>query len=126
MEKFEWKVEKDVFYFNYLEMASTVEEAQEQANFVRSQLAKPEIKKFLNDNRNVTSVAAPEVGAVWGELMATVSSQVEKNATIAPSASLKMQLNRISKQSGTYDSVRAFTDINQALDFMEVPDFKLS
>ncbi len=46
MEKFEWKVEKDVFYFNYLEMASTVEEAQEQANFVRSQLAKPESRNF--------------------------------------------------------------------------------
>ncbi|TSB47493.1 hypothetical protein [Alkalicoccobacillus porphyridii] len=126
MKKYDYKVEGDVFYFNYLEMASTVEEAQEQANFVRSQLSKPAISKFLNDNRNITAVAAPEVGAVWGELMGWVSTNVEKNATIAPNTSLKMQLNRLSKTAGTYESVRAFTDVQQALEFVGVPSLELS
>ncbi|MCM2676397.1 hypothetical protein [Alkalicoccobacillus plakortidis] len=126
MANYEYKVEGDVFYFKYLEMASTAAEAQEQADFVRSQISKPGIKKFLNDNRNVTSVASPEVSAVWGELMGWLSTRIEKNATITPSASLKMQLNRLSKTSGSYDMVRAFTDIDQALEFVGISDAKIS
>lgn len=126
MANYEYKIEGDVFYFKYLEMATTAAEAQEQADFVRSQISKPGIKKFLNDNRNVTTVASPEVSAVWGELMGWLSSRIEKNATITPSASLKMQLNRLSKTSGSYDSVRAFTDINQALEFVDLTNAKIS
>ncbi|MEN0645427.1 hypothetical protein MKY91_19865 [Alkalicoccobacillus gibsonii] len=126
MSKYEYKVEGDVFYFKYLEMASTAAEAQDQADFVRSQIDKPGIKKFLNDNRNVTSVANPEVSAIWGELMGWLSTKIEKNATITPSASLKMQLNRLSKTAGTYDTVRAFTDIDQALEFVGISDAKIS
>ncbi|MDQ0209085.1 hypothetical protein [Alkalicoccobacillus murimartini] len=126
MANYEYKIEGDVFYFKYLEMATTPAEAQEQADFVRSQISKPGIKKFLNDNRNVTTVASPEVSAVWGELMGWLSTRIEKNATITPSASLKMQLNRLSKTSGSYDSVRAFTDINQALEFVDLTNAKIS
>lgn len=126
MEKYAYKVEGDVFYFIYLEMASTVAEAQEQANFVRSQLSKPAINKFLNNNRQITSVAPPEISAVWGELMSWVAVNVDKSATIAPSSSLQMQLNQLSKTVGTYESVRAFIDVDQALEFVGAPVFKLS
>lgn len=126
MADYEYKVEGDVFYFNYLKMASTDAEAHEQADLVRSLISKPHIKKFLNDNRSVTTVANPEVSSVWVELMAWVSRNVEKNATIASSESLKMQLNRISKTAGTYDNVRAFTDVKEALEFVGMSDTKIN
>lgn len=125
MAKFETKIKDDVFYFKYLEMAATVEEAKEQAAFVKSELSKPGIKKFLNDNSHIKTVAKPEVSEIWGELMEWVASNVDKNATITPNVTLKMQLNRLSKKAGTYESVRAFTDLDQALAFIGAPDFKM-
>ncbi|WYP26505.1 hypothetical protein NSQ54_19610 [Alkalihalobacillus sp. FSL W8-0930] len=126
MADYEYKIEGDVFYFNYLKMATTDAQAHEQADLVRSLLSKPHIKKFLNDNRSVTTVANPEVSSVWVELMSSVSKHVEKNATIASSDALKMQLNRISKTAGTYDNVRAFTDVNEALEFVGIPNAKIN
>lgn len=125
MQKYETKVYKDVFYFKYNVMADTVEEAKQQAEDVKRGLSQPGITKFLNDNSNIQTVAKPEVNEVWGELMKWVAGNVEKNATIAPNVTLKMQLNRLSKASGTYDSVRAFTSLEEALQFMDVPEMKI-
>lgn len=125
MEKYEVKVYKDVLYFKYNKMADSVSEAQQQASEVKRLLSQPNVKKFLNDNSNIQTVAKPEVNEVWGELMGWVGSNIERNATIAPNVTLKMQLNRISRSAGTYDSVRAFTSLDEALNFMGIPDFKL-
>lgn len=125
MEKYEVKVYKDVLYFKYNKMADSVSEAQQQAAEVKRVLSQPGVRKFLNDNSNIQTVAKPEVNEVWGELMGWVGSNIERNATIAPNVTLKMQLNRISRSAGTYDSVRAFTSLDEALNFMGIPDFKL-
>ena len=125
MEKYEVKVYKDVLYFKYNKMADSVSEAQQQASEVKRLLSQPGVRKFLNDNSNIQTVAKPEVNEVWGELMGWVGSNIERNATIAPNVTLKMQLNRISRSAGTYDSVRAFTSLDEALNFMGIPDFKL-
>ncbi|AUJ25545.1 hypothetical protein CAI16_10130 [Virgibacillus dokdonensis] len=126
MAKYEMKVYKDVLYFNYFEMAGTKEEAEKHANAVKEVLQKPEIKKFLNDNSKIIGVAKPEVNMVWGKFMEWVSSNIEKNATVAPSVALKMQLNRLSRTAGTYDSIRAFTKLDEALEFMGIPEFKIN
>lgn len=125
MAKYEIKVYKDVLYFNYLEMAETVAEAKEHAGEAKRALQQPGIKKFLNDNSNIKGVAKPEVNEVWGELMKWVSSNIEKNATVAPNVALKMQLNRLSRSAGTYDTIRAFTNLQEALAFMDIPEFKI-
>ncbi|SFM13927.1 hypothetical protein [Salibacterium qingdaonense] len=125
MEKYETKTYKDVFYFKYNEMAETVEEAKQQADVVRRAINQPGIHKFLNDNSNIHSVAKPEVNEVWSELMSWVSDNVEKNATVAPNVALKMQLNRLSKKAGTYERVRAFTTLEDALQFMDIPEMKI-
>ncbi|GAA0368682.1 hypothetical protein [Bacillus horti] len=125
MAKYETKVYKDVFYFKYNEMAETVAEASQQAAEVKKALSQPNITKFLNDNSNIKTVAKPEVNEVWGELMKWVSENVEKNATIASNVTLKMQLNRLSKESGTYESIRAFTNLEEALEFMGIPEMTL-
>ncbi|WP_067839691.1 hypothetical protein [Amphibacillus sediminis] len=125
MAKYESKEHKDVFYFKYNEMATTIEEAKQQADFVRSQLQKPQIKKFLIDNSAITTVAKPEVNEVWGQLMQDVFNYIEKSATIAPNVTLKMQLNRLSRSSGTFDTVKAFTDVNEGLKFLDVEDMEI-
>ncbi|MFU0789990.1 hypothetical protein [Virgibacillus proomii] len=125
MAKYEIKVYKDVLYFNYFEMAETVAEAKEHAAEAKRALQQPGIKKFLNDNSNIKGVAKPEVNEVWGELMKWVSSNIEKNATVAPNVALKMQLNRLSRSAGTYDTIRAFTNLQEALVFMGIPEFKI-
>ncbi|MFD2706907.1 hypothetical protein [Salibacterium lacus] len=125
MEKYETKTYKDVFYFKYNEMAETVEEAKQQAEVVRRAINQPGINKFLNDNSNIHSVAKPEVNEIWSELMSWVSDNVEKNATVAPNVALKMQLNRLSKEAETYERVRAFTTLEDALQFMDIPEMKI-
>ncbi|SFP31884.1 hypothetical protein [Salibacterium halotolerans] len=125
MPKYETKTYKDVLYFKYNEMAESAEEAKQQAEEVRRVLRQPGINKFLNDNSNIHAVAKPEVNEVWGELMSWVSDNIEKNATVAPNVTLKMQLNRLSKKAGTYERVRAFTTLEDALQFMDVPEMKI-
>ncbi|EZH65592.1 hypothetical protein DH09_14915 [Bacillaceae bacterium JMAK1] len=118
MKNIELKIEGNVLHFKYLEMATTVEEAKEQADYVKSELMKPSVRFFLNDNSEINQVAKPEVNEVWGELMGWVAQNIEKTATIAPGATLKMQLNRLSRTAGTYEHVRAFTNKEQALAFI--------
>ncbi|UOQ84478.1 hypothetical protein [Gracilibacillus salinarum] len=124
MSTYESKEYKDVFYFQYKVMASTVEQAKQEANYVRTQIQKPHIKKFLNDNSLIQTVAKPEVNEVWGQLMQDVASHVEKNATIAPNVTLKMQLNRLSRSAGTKDSVKAFTTLEDASKFLGVEEME--
>ncbi|UOQ48943.1 hypothetical protein MUN88_02040 [Gracilibacillus caseinilyticus] len=124
MSTYESKEYKDVFYFKYKVMASTVEQAKQEANYVRTQLQKPHIKKFLNDNSLIQTVAKPEVNEVWGQLMQDVANHVEKNATIAPNVTLKMQLNRLSRSAGTKDSVKAFTTLEEASKFLGVEEME--
>lgn len=125
MAKYEMKIYKDVLYFNYYEMAETVEEAQQQAMEVKSVLSQPDVTKFLNDNRAIQKVSSPEVNKIWGELMSWIGSNIEKNATIANNEIWKNQLNRLSKSAGAYDSVRAFSSLEESLEFLGIPDFKL-
>ncbi|MGG3571142.1 hypothetical protein ABES25_12205 [Bacillus gobiensis] len=125
MEKFEMKIYNDVFYFKYNEMATTVEEAKQQAEVVKKELSDPKITKFLNDNSNIKTVASQEVNEVWGELMAWVGQNVEKNATVAPNMALKMQLNRLSRTAGTIDKIKAFTTVEEAMEFLDISDMKL-
>lgn len=125
MQKYETKIYNEVFYFKYNEMATTVEEAKQQAEVVKKSLSDPKITKFLNDNSNIKSVASPEVNEVWGELMEWVGKNVEKNATVAPNMALKMQLNRLSRTAGTIDKIKAFTSVEEAMEFLDVPDMKL-
>ncbi|SEO11983.1 hypothetical protein SAMN04488134_10421 [Amphibacillus marinus] len=124
MSKYEYKEYKDVFYFNYKEMAQTVAEAKQQADFVRSQLQKPTVKKFLNDNSLIQGVATQDVNQVWGELMQDIAKYVEKTATVAPNVTLKMQLNRLSRSAGTYESLKAFTSVGEAKTFLGVEDME--
>jgi biotin carboxyl carrier protein len=125
MDKYEMKIYQDVFYFKYYEMATTAKEARQQAEEVKKWLGQPQIKKFLNDNSNIKTVANPEVNEVWGELMAWVGKNVEKNATVAPNTALKMQLNRLSRTAGTIHKIKAFTTVEEAMKFLEVPEMKL-
>lgn len=125
MEKFEWKIYNDVFYFKYKEVVTSVEEARQLMAFVQQKLADPKITKFLNDNSDIKTIATPEVNEVWGELMAWVGKNVEKNATVAPIMALKMQINRLSREAGTIDKIKAFTSVKEAMEFLDVPDMKL-
>ncbi len=125
MEKYEMKIYKDVLFFKYNEMAETVEEAQRQAMEVKRILSQPNVTKFLNDNSAIQNVATREVNEVWGELMSWIGSNIDKTATIATNVTWKEQLNRISKSAGAYDSVRAFSSLEESLEFLEIPDFKV-
>lgn len=124
-QNFETRVEKDVFYWKNSANASDVSaaEAKKLADEAKSILKKPEIKNFLIDNRNLKGVYKPEVNEVWADLMKWVVENVEKNATITADVTLKMQLNRLSRESNTYDKIRAFTDEKEALEFIGSTSF---
>jgi hypothetical protein len=124
MEKYEMKIYKDVLFFKYYEMAETVEEAEQQAEEVKRVLSQPGVTKFLNDNSAIHN-SKPEVNVVWGELMSWIGSNVEKTGTIATNEAWKNQLNRLSKSAGAYDSLRAFSSLEESLEFMGIPDFKM-
>lgn len=67
------------------------------------------IDSMLVDNRSVTGTWSPEIDAIWIDLMRFMPIHVKRTATLCKDVIGKIQLNYLSSQAGTIDSVRAFT-----------------
>lgn len=114
----EMKVKNNVLYVKSKASNITMDQAKEIAEEFRKVLRTGTIKKFIADNRELTGVYRPEVNDVLRELMEEVGNVVERIATICSNTIARMQMDRLSREAGTFEKMRAFTDEIEALAFV--------
>lgn len=87
----------------------TGEEAKGIANQIKQLITNEHIDTVLVDNRAIKGSWSPEVDYIWVDLMRFMPIHVKKTATLCQDVVGKLQLNYLSSQAGTTESVRAFT-----------------
>ncbi|HEU4964809.1 MAG TPA: hypothetical protein VFV52_13265 [Bacilli bacterium] len=85
---------------------------------IRTLIVEEKIERILIDNRELRGTWASGVNEVWIELMAFMREHVSQVATLCENVINEMQLNRLSRQAGTYDRIQAFTDEYSAMQFL--------
>lgn len=105
----------------------TEQEARELSQKIIDMVSKTNYKAMLVDNRNLKGIWRPEVDKVWIELMSFLPTKVEKTATLCENIINKLQLNYLSIQAGTIDSVKAFVESEEGelLDFINIPNLSI-
>lgn len=84
-------------------------EAKVVSDQIKQLVTSETIERMLVDNRAVTGTWSPEIDAIWIDLMRFMPIHVKKTATLCKDVIGKIQLNYLSSQAGTIESVRAFT-----------------
>lgn len=118
------KKEGTVLYWRNDSFHISVEEAGAVAQEVLKGASSPQITSLLVDNRQASGAWSPEVNEVWMKLMENLAPHIQKSATIA-SVVTAMQINRISKHAGTDKVIRAFSDLDEALQFIGVKSLSI-
>lgn len=121
------RIEEDVLYWeNHTDLLS-VKEALQISSEIRHLVEKTPLKGMVVDNRKVAGPWSPEVDRVWIDLMTFLPQHALKTATVCPSVINKLQINYLSSQAGTTDSVKAFVDEEreELCSFLEVPEVRL-
>lgn len=121
------RIEEDVLYWeNHTDLLS-VKEALQISSEIRHLVEKTPLKGMVVDNRKVAGPWSPEVDRVWIDLMTFLPQHALKTATVCPSVINKLQINYLSSQAGTTDSVKAFVDEEreELCSFLEVSEVRL-
>lgn len=102
------EVEGNIVRWTNESFSITLEEAEAVADEVRELIAQPNVDAVLVDNQTADGTWPQETNEVWDELMAEMYEAGVSSATLCPSVTNKMQVNRLSKNNGTDDLIRAF------------------
>lgn len=84
-------------------------DAKAVSNHIKQLIAEQHIETVVVDNRAITGAWSPEVDSIWIDLMRFMPIHVKRTATLCHDVIGKIQLNYLSAQAGTIDSVKAFT-----------------
>ena len=93
-------------------------EAEAIAEELRQRLQNNPIDTVLVDNRGADGTWPQEVTELWAELMGEMYQEGIACATVSPSATNAMQINQLSEQNGTDERIQAFTDLDEANEFL--------
>jgi hypothetical protein len=96
----------------------SLDEAEAIAEELQNHLRRHSIDAVLVDNREAGGTWPQEVTELWAELMGEMYQEGIDCATVSPSATNAMQINQLSEQNGTDERIRAFTDFNEANEFL--------
>ena len=123
----EIRVEDDVLYWENFTGFITEKEALKVSKEIKSIVDTNSIKAMVVDNRQLTGVWTPEVDQVWIELMSYLPQRVSKTATLCQNVINKLQLNYLSRQAGTTDTVKVFIEEEKddVISFLELPEMKI-
>ncbi|HEU4964328.1 MAG TPA: STAS/SEC14 domain-containing protein [Bacilli bacterium] len=114
------KVEGDMLLWKISYSKLTVEQAEALATQLRRHVDSGRVSKMLVDNKDLDGVFTKEVNQVWEDLMKYMMStgHLQKIACISPSVVAKMQVDRLSRQAGTFHFNRAFLNEEDAMAFL--------
>lgn len=101
-----FEVNEGVLHWKNKDFFISVEEAGQIAGHVEKKI--PAVDGVLVDNSEASGTWPSEIDEVWGDLMASIYQHGVRCATVAASATNAMHVNRLSKDNGTYDLIRAF------------------
>lgn len=101
-------------------------EAKDISNHIKQLIKEDQVDTVIVDNRSIQGNWPPEVDFVWIDLMRFMPLHVKKTATLCKDVISKIQLNYLSSQAGTTESVRAFTpseltELKRFLELEEIP-----
>lgn len=84
-------------------------DAKAVSNQIKELISTEEIDRVVVDNRAIQGAWSPEVDSIWIDLMRFMPVHVKKTATLCHDVIGKIQLNYLSSQAGTTETVKAFT-----------------
>lgn len=101
-------------------------EAKDISNHIKQLIKEDQVDTVIVDNRSIQGNWPPEVDFVWIDLMRFMPLHVKKTATLCKDVISKIQLNYLSSQAGTTESVKAFTpseltELKRFLELEEIP-----
>jgi hypothetical protein len=102
------EVRSGIVYWENTDFRITKAEAEAIADEVRELLRRAEVDAVLVDNSAASGTWPQEADEVWNGLMADMYERDIRSATICPSATNAMHVNRLSRQNDTDDLIRAF------------------
>lgn len=117
-ETSEITVEDSVLRWTNTEFMVSTEEAQALVEKVRQKSERRSVHGVLVDNREADGAWPAEVTDLWGELMGELYEEGIDCATVSPSATNALQINQLAEENGTHDQIKAFTDYQEALEFL--------
>lgn len=100
----------DVIYWRNTTGRITEEDANGISDHIKQLVESNHVRAVLVDNRQLFGVWKPEVDKIWIDLMGYLPKHVDRTATLCQNHINKLQLNYLSAQAGTTDTVKAFTD----------------
>jgi hypothetical protein len=105
----------------------TVEEANTIADDVRRRMRESDVDSVVVDNREARGAWPSDVDQVWNELMTDMYAEDVACATICPSVSNALQLDKLSRENGTDDLIQAFEpgEEESALEFVGAPSLRV-
>lgn len=108
-----WK-EREIFYIKHTSFRVTVEEAHAIAELLKASARDQDTKAIVIDNRETNGVWTQEVNKIWDDVAVEVrDGKPKKFVTLTNSVTAAMQINRISRSSGTENISKAFySDFN--------------
>jgi len=108
-----WK-DKGIFYIKHTSFRVTAEEAYAIAELLKVAAKDQEIKAIVIDNHEANGVWTQEVNKIWEEVAVQIrDGSPKKFVTLTNSVTAAMQINRISRSSGTENISKAFySDFN--------------
>lgn len=121
----EIRVENDIIYWENVTGFITEKEAVNVTKEIKGIIETKPIKAMVVDNRKLTGVWTPEVDKVWIDLLTYLPTRVDKTATLCENVINKLQMNYLSKQAGTTENVKAFTDEDEVREFLGINQLKL-
>lgn len=102
-------------------------EAKVVSDQIKQLVTSETIERMVVDNRSVTGTWSPEIDAIWIDLMRFMPIHVKRTATLCKDVIGKIQLNYLSSQAGTIESVRAFTpaELKEMQNFLGIDQLPL-
>lgn len=113
------EVVDDVIYWRNTTGNISEQDATVISEHIKTIIETQNVHAVLVDNRGLFGVWSPEVDKIWIDLMTYLPKHVDRTATLCQNHINKLQLNYLSSQAGTTETVKAFTDSER----VEMEDF---
>lgn len=112
-----WK-DKGIFYIKHTSFRVTMEEAYAIGDLLKASVKDLDTKAIVIDNREASGVWTQEVNKIWNDVTAEIrDGRPKKFVTLTNSVLAAMQINRLSRTSGTENMSKAFySDFNDEVE----------
>ncbi len=114
----------DIIYWKNTTGSISEQDAIQISDYIKNLVEEKSVRAIFVDNRRLYGVWTPEVDKIWIDLMNYLPEHVNKTVTICQNHINKLQLNYLSTQAGTKESVQAFTE-SERVEMEHFLQFKL-